>query len=254
MDELWNEPRAIEPRAEPWDEVDAHATAQLAEQRAEFTADLVKFAIWTGLALTFIFPLGVILLICGAPKRIRRFHALYLEPSTRDRPANAGRRRRRRRRSRARRSASEGRAAPKRVERPRREPLRLADVVEDALDELGPRLARSRIEVQRGFDTAGALTGDAAALRAAATELLSLTITGLERSGGTAPRLHVELGENLAGNAVWLRVRESATADEERTPAKLARVERVVSAHGGTLERVADGSGTETVVTLPKTT
>jgi hypothetical protein len=228
-----------------YDKPDGRVHAQLAEERAAFTGDVVKFAIWAGLALAFVFPLGVLMLIFGAPKRIRRFHRLYLEPYA-DLRAKPRRRRRRSRR---------GAGQQERVEV--REPsaaetLHLADVVEAALAELGPRLVRNDIDVERSFDGPGELTGCAAELRDAATRLFSLAIDGIERTGGSSKHLFIELGENLAGNAVWLRVRASGTPDDEGTLEALAGVERIVSPHGGTLESSADVGGIESVVTLPK--
>ena len=94
MDELWTDDRRQRRRgrgrrrvihAETEGELDTHKDALLADRKLSFLRDAAKFAIWTGLALTFAFPLGVVLLIWGAPRRIRRFSELYLEPSARER-------------------------------------------------------------------------------------------------------------------------------------------------------------------------
>ena len=270
MDELWTDDRRRRRRgrgrrrvihAESEGELDTREDELLAERKLSFLRDAAKFAIWTGLALTFAFPLGVILLIWGAPRRIRRYSKLYLEPSARERLTRAERRRRRR--SEDLEAATDatpiGRPdrivvdAPSEATVPRRAPLSMAKVVASGLASLEPRLTKIGIEVRRNFDGEGEVTGDVAELSAATLQVLSRAIDGLERSKVASPRLHLDLGENLAGSAVWLRVRENAPAGPaERERPGLAIAEHAVSAHGGTLEFTSDLAGAETLMTLRK--
>ena len=83
------------------------------------------------------------------------------------------------------------------------------------------------------------------------------------------PRIDVELGENLAGSEVWLRVRDNGvgidsetldkifhpffTSKESGTGLGLSITKKIVEAHGGQIEIQSElGQGAEFVLTFPK--
>lgn len=228
--------------AEP--DVELVRVADLAEQKLEFVRDAVKFGIWTALALAFLFPVGVVMLIWGGPRRARRFSELYLEPPTRERLIRRELRKRTPR-------AGPARAAPRPPAREERvEEVHLAEVVESALDGLRQRFARDGVALERRLDGRGTLRGDAGELCEVLVQVLGRALDGLAESRTPEPRIEVEMGENLAGSAVWVRVRDNGP--ESGRPG-LEGAERLVEARGGRLELAADpAGGSEVVVTLPR--
>jgi two-component system NtrC family sensor kinase len=147
--------------------------------------------------------------------------------------------------------------------------LRLADVVDSALETFRDRLARSGIALERRLDCAGALRGDAEKLRRVAINLVANAVEALEHAGTKEPRIAVEVGENLAGSQVWLRVSDNGpglspaardrlfspfyTSKQEGTGLGLALSQKLVEGHGGSIEvESRPGAGAAFLVTLPK--
>ncbi len=147
--------------------------------------------------------------------------------------------------------------------------LRLADVIDSALETFRDRLARSGIALERRLDCEGNLRGDAEKLRRVAINLLTNAVEALEQAGTPEPRIAVELGENLAGSEVWLRVSDNGpgidpevrarlfspfhTSKESGTGLGLALCQKVVLDHGGSIEvESRPGAGAAFLVTLPK--
>ncbi len=271
--------RAKRGREEP--ELDApeelyRDAAELAEAKLEFWRDASWYGLWTALALAFLFPLGVIMLLFGAPRRVRRFARLYLEPRARAHLLEAELRRRAEREALAAGPqpapveapgagrAGYDRAALGELERVERSvsrelraqgrlalaELRLADVVESALASLRSRAAEQGVSLERRLDADANLRGDAEKLGQALTGVVSQALDALAASRSASPRIEVELGENLAGSAVWVRVRDNGPAAGRRVP---AGAERQVAAHGGRIELGPDpAGGIEVLVTLPR--
>jgi two-component system NtrC family sensor kinase len=147
--------------------------------------------------------------------------------------------------------------------------LQLADVVDSALETFRDRLARSGIALERRLDCAGALHGDAEKLRRVAINLVANAVEALEQAGTRDPRVAVEVGENLAGSQVWLRVSDNGpgidpearsrlfspfyTSKQEGTGLGLALSQKLVEGHGGSIEVASEpGAGAAFLVTLPK--
>jgi signal transduction histidine kinase len=147
--------------------------------------------------------------------------------------------------------------------------VRMADVVDSALETFRDRVARGGIELVRRIDGEGRLEGDAEQLRRVVINLVGNAIDALDESGTAAPRIEVATGEDLAGSHVWLRVRDNGpgvdrealsklfdpfyTSKPNGTGLGLAITKKLVEAHRGSLEvNSQPGAGAEFVVTLPK--
>jgi signal transduction histidine kinase len=146
----------------------------------------------------------------------------------------------------------------------------LSDIVESALETFRDRIGRSRVELARRFDTEGSLRGDPEKLRRIVINLVGNAIDALEESGTEKPRIEVQVGENLAGTEVWLRVADNGpgidrelldkmwspfyTNKANGTGLGLSICKKLVDAHGGTIEAGIDPSGgAEFLLSFPKT-
>jgi signal transduction histidine kinase len=147
--------------------------------------------------------------------------------------------------------------------------VRMSEVIDSAVETFRDRLERSGIELERRLDCEGALEGDAEQLRRVTINLVGNAVEALEESGTPRPRVLMELGENLAGTEVWMRVSDNGpgldpeargklfspfyTSKEAGTGLGLGICKKLVEAHRGSIEVASDpGSGAAFVVTLPK--
>jgi len=147
--------------------------------------------------------------------------------------------------------------------------VRMADVLDSALESFRDRIARLGVKVERAFDGQGTLRGDPEKLRRVALNLIGNALDALEQGGTRAPSLEVATGENLASTEVWARIRDNGpgmerdalskifrpfyTSKPEGTGLGLAITKKLIEAHGGTIEaQSAPGAGTEFVLALPK--
>jgi two-component system sensor histidine kinase HydH len=147
--------------------------------------------------------------------------------------------------------------------------VRMADVLDAALETFRDRIARLGVKVGRGFDSEGLLRGDADKLRRVAINLIGNALDALEQGGTRAPALELSTGDNLAGTEVWVRVRDNGpgmdadalakifrpfyTSKPDGTGLGLAITKKLVEAHDGTIEaQSAPGAGTEFVLAFPK--
>ncbi|MEE8557202.1 MAG: HAMP domain-containing sensor histidine kinase [Myxococcota bacterium] len=147
--------------------------------------------------------------------------------------------------------------------------IRIADVVDGALDSLRDRLRKSGAELRRRVHAEGELEGDPEKLRRVVVNLVGNALDSLEESATPEPYVEVETGENLAGTEVWCRIRDNGpgippemqervfrpffTSKENGTGLGLPITRKVVEAHGGTIEFTSvPGEGVEFVVSLPK--
>jgi signal transduction histidine kinase len=148
-------------------------------------------------------------------------------------------------------------------------PLRLADVVDSALETFRDRVARSGIEITRRIDSEGSMRGDAEKLRRVVINLVGNAIDALDESRTPSPRIDVQMGENLAGTEVWLRVADNGpgidelalekmwspfyTSKEGGTGLGLSICKKLVEAHGGSIEvNPAAAPGAEFLLSFPK--
>ncbi len=149
------------------------------------------------------------------------------------------------------------------------ENVRMADVIDSALETFRERLARGGIALVRELAGEGALRGDAEQLRRVIINLVGNAIDALAESHTPNPRIELSMGENLAGASVWVRVRDNGpgidaealqkmfspfyTSKANGTGLGLAISRKLIEAHGGTLEaQSVVGAGAAFEVTLPK--
>lgn len=147
---------------------------------------------------------------------------------------------------------------------------RLDEIATSALATLRDRMRDLGVKLETDYAGAGALVGDAEQLRRVVINLASNALDAMRDAKTPAARLHVSVGESLAGTEAWLRVRDNGpgipaehqprlfdpffTAKDGGTGLGLALAKKIVDAHGGSIEATsAPGEGAEFVVTLPKT-
>jgi signal transduction histidine kinase len=156
-----------------------------------------------------------------------------------------------------------------REEEMRLDAVRMADVLDSAIETFRDRAAREGVEIVRSFDNEGALRGDAEMLRRIAINLIGNAMDALADADEPAPRVEVALGENLAGTEVWVRIADNGagidpavrdrifnpfyTSKEHGTGLGLPITKKIVEAHGGSIDLESTaGAGTEFVLTFPK--
>jgi signal transduction histidine kinase len=147
--------------------------------------------------------------------------------------------------------------------------LRVAEVVDSALETFRDRITRLGVSVTRELGGEGVMAGDAEKLRRVLINLTGNALDALEESRTPAPHIQVISGEDLAGREVWLRVRDNGpgiapemlarifspfyTSKSSGTGLGLAISKKLVDAHGGSIEvHSAPGQGTEFLLTFPK--
>jgi signal transduction histidine kinase len=147
--------------------------------------------------------------------------------------------------------------------------VRMAEVIDSALETFRDRLERSGVVLERRLEGDGLLEGDAEKLRRVVINLVGNSVDALEESATASPRVEVSMGENLAGTAVWVRIRDNGpgidpearqkmfspfyTSKANGTGLGLAICRKLVEAHAGSIEVVSEpGRGAEFVLTFPK--
>ncbi len=233
--------RASTPEEHTWREA-----RRAADARLRLTGEALRFGVFAVLALVFwrafvwLTPLMLVVLVLWAARLARHFYRLQIAPELRERFLEE--------------------EIEKRVNAPlhreRREmeferaAVRMADVVESAVESFRERLARARIELATRIDSPGMLFGDAEKLRRIVIDLIGNAVDALSGAAVPRPRIELEMGENLAGSEVWLRVRDNGPGN--RTGPGLATTRKVVELHGGEIEVASEpGAGAQFLVTLP---
>jgi signal transduction histidine kinase len=147
--------------------------------------------------------------------------------------------------------------------------VRMADVVESTLESFRDRAQRSGIVLEHSIDCDGAMIGNAEQLRRVLINLVGNAIDALDESGSPAPRIHIHMGENLAGSEVWVQIKDNGPGIDRDSLAKmwspfytskangtglgLAICKKLVDAHGGTIEVSSEpGAGAGFLLTFPK--
>ncbi len=144
--------------------------------------------------------------------------------------------------------------------------VELGSVVSAALEGLLTRIGTSRARVERDLDFDTRCRADADKLRRVLVNLVENALDALDASDVPDPHVRVSCGRNLAGTAVWIRVRDNGpgieasrlahvfepfhTSKASGTGLGLAITKKLVEAHGGTIEMTSH-HGTEVLVTFP---
>ncbi len=146
--------------------------------------------------------------------------------------------------------------------------VKMADVLDSALETFRDRVSRSGIALNRKFDCESEVAADAEQLRRVVINLVSNAIDALEASSTPEPRIDVEMGANLAGTEVWVRVADNGPGIDPEATVKmwspfytskaggtglgLAICRKLVEAHEGRIEvESAVGEGAAFLLTFP---
>jgi hypothetical protein len=127
----------------------------------------------------------------------------------------------------------------------------VADLVEDVVDACEARAARDGITFRLETDAEGEIEADATRLKAALLDLVNESARALARGAHGPGRVRIEMGENLAGSEVWVRIvddRVDATDGARGTWGSRP----VPGLPGAVLETQAGPDGVERILTLKK--
>jgi len=157
-----------------------------------------------------------------------------------------------------------------RDEEPTFERVSLEAIARAAVTGLRERARAAGVEVTVDFDREGVIRGDPEKLRRVFENLVSNALDALTADTPPQPRIEILGGENLAGNAVWIRLLDNGpgipvedreriwspfhTTKESGTGLGLALTRKTIEAHGGQidLEPGRDERGSEFVMSFPK--
>ena len=145
----------------------------------------------------------------------------------------------------------------------------MRDVLDSALETFRERSEREGVVIRREFDSDGRLLGDAEKLRRVMINLIGNALDALADANVEDPAVDVSMGENLAGNEVWVRIRDNGLGIDAETQSQiftpfysakrngtglgLAITKKLVDAHQGHIEvNAASGQGAEFVLSFPK--
>lgn len=128
----------------------------------------------------------------------------------------------------------------------------VSDLLEEVVDVAEERAERHGIHFRLEVDAEGEIDADAARLKSVLLEIVSESVRALRKGARGPARVQVEMGENLAGSEVWVRIR-----DDRQDAAAGARgvygSRPVPGLPGATLETQASPrNGVERILTLPK--
>jgi signal transduction histidine kinase len=147
--------------------------------------------------------------------------------------------------------------------------IQLQEVLESALDTLRDRIDTAGVKLALEVDSEGSMEGDPEKLRRVLINLVGNALDAFQEVGTQDPNLEVALGENLAGTAVWVRIKDNGGGMDPETQKKIFRpfytsksngtglglaiTRKLVDAHNGRVElHSTPGEGTEFVLTFPK--
>ena len=147
--------------------------------------------------------------------------------------------------------------------------VRLRDVVESAVETFRDRIARTGIQVTERLDNDGMLQGDPEKLRRVVINLVGNALDALDESATPSPVVDIEIGENLAGTELWLRIADNGPGIDETALEKMFNpfytskangtglglpiCKKLVDAHGGNIEVASDEEGGAVfLVSFPK--
>ena len=148
--------------------------------------------------------------------------------------------------------------------------IAMEDVLESAIETFRDRVSRAEVKVLREYDVDGRLQGDSEQLRRVIINLIGNAIDAFDEATTGAREIRLSMGENLAGNEIWVRIADNGggidenqigqifdpfyTSRKEGTGLGLAMCRKIVDNHEGTIEvESTRGVGTEFILVFPKT-
>jgi signal transduction histidine kinase len=263
-----------------FDERRVHRRARLrADERMRLADELLRYVLATTLLVILVRPIGVIVGLLWGLRIVRRLYRRELEPSLRRHMLRHELRRCRRRGAatgdgarrvipedlvarmgddpRARSSRDWARSALAELDASdgptgREIRVHVSDLVDDVVDAFEDQARRAGVSFRVDIDAEGEVEGDPDRLKALLLDLLGESVRSLQHGARGPGRIHVEMGENLAGSEVWVRIRDDRV--DAATGARGTYGSRpVAGVPGATLETHASTeTGVERILTLRK--
>ncbi|HKP60620.1 MAG TPA: ATP-binding protein [Polyangiales bacterium] len=146
----------------------------------------------------------------------------------------------------------------------------MLELIEGSIELLRERAVREGVQIVREWDDLPMLYADGEQLRQVLANLIGNALDALAALRIPGARIEISAGQNLAGNEVWIRVRDNGPGVSLEAASKLFRpffttkprgtglglsvAKKIVERHGGTLELTppAAASGAEFVLHLPR--
>jgi signal transduction histidine kinase len=147
--------------------------------------------------------------------------------------------------------------------------MRLREALDGALGTLKDRITKLGVRIEIQDESDSGIHGDQEKLRRVFINLIGNALDAFEQAGTAQPQIDIALGRSLAGNELWVRIRDNGPGMDDATRERafhpfftskangtglgLAISRKLIDAHGGAIElSSAPKSGTEFVVTLPR--
>ena len=92
--------------------------------------------------------------------------------------------------------------------------VRMAELLEDAIDDHRARMKRNAVALNAEFDSSGLLPGDPDKLRRIFRALIGSALDVFEDHDTPDPLIEIHMGENLARTQVWVRIRHNGPAPD----------------------------------------
>jgi signal transduction histidine kinase len=150
--------------------------------------------------------------------------------------------------------------------------LNVAELIESAIDLLRDRAERQGVRIERDIEPMPNVLADGEQLRKVLANLIGNALEAHQQHALTiSPIVAISAGRNLAGNELWIRVRDNGpgldaaartrafqpfyTSKPGGTGLGLALARKVLARHGGSIELVdSKGPGAEFLLVLPQRT
>jgi len=147
--------------------------------------------------------------------------------------------------------------------------LDVNELIESAIDLVQDRADRQRVRIERDIERLPSAYADGQQLRKVLANLLGNALEAHAEFKGADPFVRISAGQNLAGDELWMRVRDNGPGIPAALTAKvfrpfytskpggtglgLALAHKVLLRHGGSIELVSHtGQGAELLLTLPR--
>jgi signal transduction histidine kinase len=147
--------------------------------------------------------------------------------------------------------------------------LDVNELIDSALDLVQDRAARLHVRIERDVERLPSAYADGEQLRKVLSNLIANALDAHAAHAGSDPYVRISAGQNLAGDELWIRVRDNGpgipaslaskvfrpffTTKPGGTGLGLALAHKVLQRHGGTIELTDHaGQGAEFLLVLPR--